>query len=207
MNHLAHFKLASGHPKLLVGNLLADHVKGRLSGQLDPDVETGIRLHRAIDAYTDSHPVVQASHARFDAPYRRYGGIITDIVYDHFLARHWSTYDQRTLNDFCRAALDELMSYDEYLTTPARERAMRMQNTRSMEHYGSTAFIDRSFVYLSGKLKHKNPLASGISQFKKHQRSLESDFIAFFPALQNFASDWVEQHNKQLAYGIHRDLS
>ena len=207
MNHLAHFKLASAHPKLLVGNLLADHVKGRLSGRLDQGVETGIRLHRAIDAYTDSHPLVLASHARFDAPYRRYGGIITDIIYDHFLARHWSAYDQRTLHDFCRGALKEVMSYSEFLTTPARERAMRMQSTRSMEHYGSTTFIEHSFIYLSEKLKYENPLASSISQFEKHQSSLESDFMAFFPALQNFASDWVEQHNEQLAYGTHRDLS
>ena len=76
-----------------------------------------------------------------------------------------------------------------------------------MEHYGTTTFIEHSFIYLSEKLKHENPLASSISQFEKHQSSLESDFMAFFPALQNFASDWVEQHNEQLAYGTHRDLS
>ncbi len=207
MNHLAHFKLASGHPKLLVGNLLADHVKGRLNGQFDAGIETGIRLHRAIDAYTDSHPVVTSSHARLDAPYRRYGGIITDIVYDHFLAVHWRSFEQRSLEDFCQTSLGEVMDYHQYLSAPAKERTLRMQRSKSMEHYGSPDFIERSFVYLSGRLKRKNPLASGFTQFEKHKNSLESDFMAFFPALQKFASDWVEQHNKQLAYGTHCDYS
>jgi acyl carrier protein phosphodiesterase len=198
MNHLAHFKLASSHPQLILGNFLADDTKGRLVGRFDAGVEAGIQLHRAIDAYTDSHPLVQASHARFDAPYRRYGGIITDIVYDHFLARHWLEYDQQSLEHFCRDTLQELMHHAHVLPAPSLERARRMQKSRSMEHYGSTAFIERSFNYLSGKLKRENPLANGFSQFEKHAQTLESDFAAFFPAVQAFASNWVEQHDGRL---------
>ena len=119
MNYLAHFKLAAEHPELLVGNLLADHVKGKLNGRFDVGIESGIRLHRAIDAFTDSHHLVQSSHARFHCKYRRYGGIITDLAFDHFLAVNWNQYDSRPLGVFCRDTTNKIMpvSYT-HLTLP-----------------------------------------------------------------------------------------
>ena len=194
MNYLAHFKLAENHPKLLVGNLLADHVKGRLVGQLEPGIESGIRLHRAIDAFTDSHPLVQSSRARFDYKYRRYGGIITDIVFDHFLALHWKHYDSRPLDIFCRDTTNEIIRYKGCLSDPARDQIERMIENKSMEHYVDPRFIRRSLVYLSKKLKRKNPLDSGYSQFKTFELTLKRDFFLFFPKLQDFAHSWIQEN-------------
>jgi acyl carrier protein phosphodiesterase len=168
MNHLAHFKLAAGSADLLIGNMLAD-----------------------------AHPLVQASHARLDKPYRRYGGIITDIVYDHFLSKSWQHYHTESLEDFCTRSLSEVLLHADQLSESSLRRVKHMQANRSMEKYGSTAFIERSFEYLSGKLKRDNPLASGFTQFEKHAQSLEADFTAFFPELMTFSNNWVQLHSVQ----------
>lgn len=197
MNHLAHFTLAAGSSDLLIGNLLADDVKGRLSGRFSPGITAGIQLHRSIDAFTDAHPLVRESHARFDKPYRRYGGIITDIVYDHFLARSWLRYHSESLENFCARSLADVLMHAHQLSEASLLRATHMQANKSMEQYGNTTFIKRSFIYLSGKLKRDNPLASGFTQFEKHAHSLEADFTEFFPKLVTFADNWVQLHTAQ----------
>ena len=74
----------------MVGGFLGDYIKGRLENRFSLEIERGIRLHRAIDQYADSHPTVKDSYERLDPKFRRYAGIITDIVFDHLLALNWS---------------------------------------------------------------------------------------------------------------------
>ena len=199
MNHLAHFKLAAATPDLLTGNVLADVVKGRLVGRYPAPVERGIKLHRAIDAFTDSHPVVLASHRRFDPRYRRYGGIITDIVFDHFLALEWQRFDSRPLDDFCETSLRQVLASSHLLSPPAIDRMQRMLKHQSMQGYTQTAFIDRSFVYLATRLTRDNPLHLAYSQFEEQNAALKQDFDTFFPALEQFARSWLETNDIQEA--------
>ena len=56
MNYLGHLCLSDDSPECIVGNLLGDFVKGRPEGRFPPGVVRGIRLHRAIDGFTDGHP-------------------------------------------------------------------------------------------------------------------------------------------------------
>jgi acyl carrier protein phosphodiesterase len=102
MNYLAHLHLGGQRPGQLLGSLYGDFVKGRLQGQFVPDVEAGIRLHRSIDIYTDSHPLVGAALSRFSLTRRRYAGIVLDVFFDHCLARDWAQYADRPLELFTR---------------------------------------------------------------------------------------------------------
>lgn len=197
MNHLAHFKLAAATPDLLVGNVLADFVKGRLTGHYPASVERGIRLHRAIDAFTDSHPVILASHRHLDPGYGRYGGIITDIIFDHFLAIEWQRFDSRALNEFCETSLRQVLCLSHLLSPAAVDRMEHMLNHRSMQQYTQTDFIKRSFIYLSGRLKRDNPLHLAYGQFEQHNDALKQAFDSFFPELEDFARDWLETNNLQ----------
>lgn len=79
MNYLAHLHLGGPLPEQLLGSLYGDFVKGRLEGRFSAPLEAGIRLHRQIDAFTDSHPLVLAAIGRFPAERRRYAGIIVDV--------------------------------------------------------------------------------------------------------------------------------
>ena len=80
MNFLAHIYLSGDYPKLMIGNFIGDFVKGRnLLEQFDSEIAAGIDLHRAIDEYTDSHPVVTQSKNRLRPSYRHYAPVIVDM--------------------------------------------------------------------------------------------------------------------------------
>jgi acyl carrier protein phosphodiesterase len=197
VNHLAHFKLSDGDESLLVGNFLADFTKGRLSGRYAESIETGIRLHRAVDAYTDSHPLVLASHRRFEPRYRRFGGIITDIVFDHFLARQWPQYDSRPLGCFCEEVLSSVLQHEDLLPAAGRSRAHHLHDNQAMSKYVEPEFIQRSFVYLSSRLRFDNPLDQAWDQFEHNEAALTEDFRNFFPQLQSFVAHWINDNARE----------
>ncbi|NNE43729.1 MAG: hypothetical protein HKN12_05955, partial [Gemmatimonadetes bacterium] len=100
MNVLAHAWLAARAGESMVGHLLGDFVKGRRpEAAWDGELLHGIRRHRRIDAYTDDHPAVQRSVRRFRGEFRRWGGVLTDMYYDHVLAREWEELGDGTLRD------------------------------------------------------------------------------------------------------------
>ena len=100
MNLLAHALLASPDAELMLGSLIGDSVRGRIDPALPPNVRAGVALHRAIDAYTDSHADVAAARALFVPPFRRYAGILLDVWFDHLLARQWAEHGEGELDAF-----------------------------------------------------------------------------------------------------------
>ena len=57
MNYLAHLLLAEPSREGLLGSLLGDFVKGPLGDRYPEQLRRGIVLHRAIDSFTDAHPM------------------------------------------------------------------------------------------------------------------------------------------------------
>ena len=194
MNHLAHFALAAADDHLLVGGFLGDFVKGRLAGHYPVPVERGIRLHRAIDQFTDGHPLPKRSARRLSPHFYRYGGIITDIVYDHLLARHWEGYYDTPLEHFSRSALTTLLENQDYLQGPALKTATRMHAVNAPASYGNLVFIERSLNFLSTRLTRANPLKEAANEVIHHLDGFNKDFDEFFPELREFCDLWIEQH-------------
>jgi acyl carrier protein phosphodiesterase len=92
MNYLAHAVLGGLEPKVVLGNFIADAVKGRDLGAWHPEVAAGIRLHRAIDAYADGHPASGASRALLRPKLGKMAGVGLDLLHDHFLARAFGEF-------------------------------------------------------------------------------------------------------------------
>ena len=92
MNFLAHFQLAWPDEGLVLGALEGDYYKGPLGSELPGDLARGVRLHRAIDAYTDNHAAVAQLRRGFPSGLRRYAGILIDLGFDHYLTQHWHSF-------------------------------------------------------------------------------------------------------------------
>ncbi len=88
MNVLAHIYLSGDSEKIILGNYIGDYVKGRDYLKYPELIRKGIIIHRHIDAFTDSHPVVHRSKIFFTRKYHKYSGVVTDIIYDHYLTRN-----------------------------------------------------------------------------------------------------------------------
>ena len=61
MNHLAHLFLSRHSEKMMVGNFIADGVKGKKYLAYEDEIADGIVMHRAIDTFTDTHETVSHS--------------------------------------------------------------------------------------------------------------------------------------------------
>src|SRR5258708_512080 len=100
MNWLAHFLLAGPDPAFQGGSILPDLLRPAALAHLSQEYRRGIEHHRLIDAFTDSHPIVRRSMLNFSTPFRRFRGVITDVFYDHFLARDWDSFSPVPLPQF-----------------------------------------------------------------------------------------------------------
>ncbi len=104
MNYLAHAFLSNNNAGLLIGNFIADYVAGnKLNGYPD-EIAKGIILHRNIDSFTDAHPKFKESRSMFSEPFRRYSGIVSDILIDHYLASNFHVYSSTPLSGFASNA-------------------------------------------------------------------------------------------------------
>ncbi len=88
MNYLAHAYLSFGQDEVLVGNFIGDFVKGKMMSTFPQEVQNGIRLHREIDKFTDTHPLVRAGQSYLRPLFRHYSTVITDIFFDYYLAKN-----------------------------------------------------------------------------------------------------------------------
>jgi acyl carrier protein phosphodiesterase len=68
MNWLAHLRLAPNEPLLRLGNLAGDFVRGTDVAALHPELQRGVRMHRAIDRFVDAHPVAVRARQRLQPP-------------------------------------------------------------------------------------------------------------------------------------------
>jgi acyl carrier protein phosphodiesterase len=66
--------------------MIADFVKNREREFLPMEIQKGIKLHRAIDTFTDAHPVVHQAKRFFSPMVRLYAGAFVDVSFDYFLA-------------------------------------------------------------------------------------------------------------------------
>lgn len=195
MNHLAHTLLAGSEEALQLGGMLGDFVHGAPDpARFAPRVIEGIRLHRAIDVYTDAHAEVLAAKARLPPPYRRYAGILLDMWFDHCLARDFSRWSDQPLA-LRSAALRGLLRREQPRLPPGLRRfSAYMEQNDLPAAYADRAVLGQALAGIGQRLSRANPLASALPVLAEREAVLQQHFEAFFPQLQAFAREWVEQH-------------
>ncbi len=190
MNYLAHLYLAGDNPKAQVGQVLADFVAAREIDCFEPGIRAGIRAHQRIDVFTDSHPVVAAARRRMAAPYRRYGNILLDVFFDHFLAKNWGRYRADvSLEEFSQQRYQVLIEHSDVHRERFQRVVTSMQNGDWLGSYRDVDNIDRALRGISRRLTRENPLTTGVSVLRDQYDELEADFKTFFPQLEHFVRE------------------
>lgn len=192
MNYLAHVFLQRSAPELLIGGLLGDFVKGALGTRFSTGVRAGISLHRAIDRYTDNHATVRASASLISPVRRRFAGILVDVFYDHFLARHWARYSEQALEAFTRQAYVILASQ----SANYPERLQRILPFMTAQDWlASYMHIESVDAALHGiarrfqRYRRAADLAEGTQELIQNYVALEQQFLEFFPDVIEFVDN------------------
>lgn len=195
MNYLAHFHLAWPDEDLLAGGLEGDYFKGPLRQQLSAGLERGVRLHRAIDAYTDQHPELASLRAAFDPGLRRFAGILVDLSFDHFLSIHWHQYSGESLDAFNRDVYRGLVARRSELSSAARRMLDRLVRYDLLGRYSHWETIPASASRVGERFSRGNPFLSVEEQLEALRPQLESAFLRFYPQLQEYAREQREALN------------
>ena len=190
MNFLAHFHLAWPEDGLLAGALEGDYHKGPVSDTLSADLARGVRLHRAIDAYTDQHPAIAAVRSNFPTGLRRYAGILIDLSFDHYLSQHWQRYAGLQLDDFNQQVLARLETRRSSLSSGSQRMLGRLREHDLLNRYHDWTTVTGSAVRIGERFQRGNPLRDSARELEPLRSQLETAFLDFYPELQAFTEDW-----------------
>lgn len=192
MNHLAHCFLSFDDEDLLVGNFIGDDVKGSDWKKYAPGVQRGILLHRAIDDFTDNHPLAARSKERIRPFARRYAAAVTDILYDHLLAVHWARYGDEPFDAFAKKMYRRLEKRAGEMPEVLRERLPHMLAGRFLHGYLSREGLEWVLGRFSRRMVGGMDVAALSDFFFSEIGAFSEDFNAFFP-------DLVKKAKQQLA--------
>lgn len=180
MNFLAHAWLAGERVEDRLGALVGDFVKGPLPGALSPSLATGVELHRRIDAYADHHPAFLRSRQRVSMERRRYSGIMVDMFYDHFLARHWRQFSDVPLAEYVAELYAQADSCRGDLPVRFHRTLDYMQQENWLYSYRMTESIALTLDRLSQyRLRQPNRLGGGGAELLASYVGFEADFFDF----------------------------
>lgn len=161
MNHLAHLLLAGYDPGAKLGQLLADFVTASDIAVFSPGIQAGIRARQRIDSFADGHPVFARARRRLKPHHLRFGGVLLDIYFDHFLARCWERYgDGSPLDESADRTYGILNDYRDLPSARFRRVVAAMCRDHWLAGYASLAGVDRALRGLSKRFTRTNPLAS-----------------------------------------------
>ena len=184
MNYLAHLFFAHPSTASMHGNLMGDFAQGLDIRTLPPAVQQGIANHRAIDRFTDQHPQVRQLKQHLSDKRRRYAGIITDIIFDHYLVKHWQRYSGQAFDVFVRTTYSHIEPRQPYVPERMQTMLDRMIRQDWLRGYGEIDNIGRAIDRLSARIRFENHLAGALDEVLAHERHYEQAFLAFFPELQ-----------------------
>lgn len=189
MNYLAHAYLSFELPDILVGNMISDYIKGKKQFDYPVAIQNGIRLHRAIDTFTDSHKATAELKTFFRPQYRLYSGAFADIVYDHFLANDTNEFSTETgLNEFAENTYKILDAGSGFFPEPFRKMFPYMKAHDWLSNYKFRWAIEKSFNGLIHRSAYLAETKIAFEIFNEHYDSMKNCYADFFPDLKKFTS-------------------
>lgn len=192
MNYLAHIYLSGENDMLKIGNFIADSVKGKAYQNYPKPIQQGITLHRNIDEFTDTHPIVQQSVHRLFGKYSHYSSVIVDILYDHFLAANWNDFHHINLQQYSE-------NFYQLIQNNLAQVPKRVQNFMPymIEHnwlvmYSSIEGIERILKQMSRRTTFKSNMEKSVNELQMYYREFEDEFYRFFEELEAFTKKRIE---------------
>lgn len=196
MNFLAHIYLSNNDDNLVLGNFIADMVKGRQIENFSPEIIRGIQLHRKIDQFTDAHEIFLKSKRRLTSRYRHYSGVLVDMFYDHYLAKNWADYSNDDINDFVKNAYDILLK--NYIILPPRAKKILpyMIASNWLVNYADLGSLQKRFAGMAKRTTFESGMENAVYDLRENYDLFLHEFKAFFPQLVDYVNQEIRNSGK-----------
>jgi len=185
LNFLAHQYLSFNVEPIMVGNFLADTLKGKERESLPTDIYRGVEIHHVIDNFTDNHPLVLETRKILYPYFSKYAAVVQDVYFDHFLARNWNRFSDVDLAAFTAQVYKVLGENTQYFNQRAQRTFHYMSAQNWLLNYAKTEGLDRALTGLSRRASFKNNMDQSIEPMLKHEEELVNLFEDFFPELES----------------------
>lgn len=195
MNFLAHIYLSGDNEELKIGNFIADSVKGKQYLEYPPGIVDGIVLHRSIDTFTDTHPIVSRSVERLFERYGHYSRVIVDILYDHFLAANWKDYSDIPLKIYTEDFYKLLQDNFKILPKQVQNFLPYMVADNWLYNYRKIEGIEKILFQMNRRIKYRAKMHLAVEELREFYEEFEDEFTRFFEELRAYVK--VEINSKK----------
>lgn len=193
MNFLAHIHLSGTNDQIKIGNFMADGIRGKQFVHFPVEIQKGILLHRAIDTFTDAHPLFRKSTKKLHSRYHHYAGVIVDLYYDHFLAKNWSDYNNEKLEDFAARFYKTLVAHSEILTAKTQKLLPYMIEQNWLASYQSISGLEHILRQMDNRTKNQSQMRYASEELIANYEEFEEEFSLFYEELQEFSKNKLNQ--------------
>jgi acyl carrier protein phosphodiesterase len=191
MNFLAHVFLSGNDQQSMIGNFIADSVKGKEVLTYSPEIQEGIKFHRFIDTYTDSHTTILEAK-KIIAPYfGKYNAVVVDIYMDHFLAKDWNAYSNVPLEAFSKSVYSILSTNKSILPARLQEMLPYMLKQDWLSNYAYFHGMEQVFKGMSKRAAFVSHMEDATKVLKIHYIEFQKCFDDFFPDLMKAAEKYT----------------
>lgn len=188
MNFLAHIYLSGDDDELKIGNFIADSVKGKQYLKYPERIQQGIILHRAIDSFTDTHPIVSQSVSKLFDKYGHYSRVIMDVLYDHFLAANWKKYCDIPLKTYTEDFYILLQDHYKVLPKKVQNFLPYMVSQNWLYSYRTIDGIEKILSQMSRRITHPVAMNLAVHELREFYSEFEEEFNAFFEELKAYVA-------------------
>lgn len=187
MNFLGHLYFSKNDRDLMIANLFGDFVRGRNFDHFPPLIQEGIILHRQIDHYIDTHPLVRELKLELMTELPKVGPIAVDLFFDHLLAKNWEQYHIDQYDSFLLEFYKHESDYLGYYPTSFLQFMEKLRNHQWMNHYPTKYGLMKSCEGVSRRLSFETKLAEAHLVFEQKEETVEAVFHSFMKdALHHF---------------------
>ncbi|RDI55011.1 acyl carrier protein phosphodiesterase [Flavobacterium glaciei] len=188
MNFLAHIYLSGENDSIKIGNFMADGIRGKHFECYPLEIQKGIILHRAIDTFTDAHPIFRQSTKKLHEKYHHYAGVIVDVFYDHFLAKNWNRYSDEKLEEFVNRFYQSLHDNHSILSERTKQIMPYMIEQNWLVSYQTIEGIHRILTQMDQRTKNESKMRFATNELSEFYSEFEEEFTSFFQELNVFAT-------------------
>lgn len=174
--------------------MISDYVKGKKQYDYPAAIQTGIRLHRAIDDFTDTHPATFEIKKFFKPAYRLYAGAFTDVVYDYFLANDTNQFSSPDeLKRFTGKTYELLKLQSVHFPEKFAGMFPCMQAQDWLYNYRFNEGMQKSFGGLARRAKYIEETDTAYDIFLTHKNDIRFWYEIFIPDVKNFTVNKIAQ--------------
>ena len=177
----------------MIGNFIADSIVGNKFDHYSEEIKQGILLHREIDTFTDTHPIVRKSKRRLHARYKHYKGVIIDIFYDHYLAKNWLLFSNIPLDVYVQSFYTLLQENFDILPEKTQHLLPYMIEYNWLYNYQYHEGIQQVLNGMNRRTKGISQMDLAIEDLQNLDTEFEKDFMLFFEELRIFSNQKMKQ--------------